>query len=101
MHLPYLWVPLLVHQVTLLGFSHEAMSARKLLEEALADAPYEVNGFCYTADEFKALGFSDVLIAAMKDTTVKRAVSALVKGHLLMTGFRIFFMLEAIERHPF
>jgi len=53
--------------VTLLGFSHEAMSARKLLEEALADAPYEVNGFCYTADEFKALGFSDVLIAVMKD----------------------------------
>jgi hypothetical protein len=37
----------------------------------------------------------------MKDTTVKRAVSALVKGHLLMTGFRIFLMLEAIERHPY
>jgi hypothetical protein len=49
--------------VTLLGFSHEAMSARKLLEEALADVPDEVNGFWYTADEFKALGFSNVLIA--------------------------------------
>jgi len=45
------------------------MSVRQELVEALKCAPDEISDFWYTADEFKALGFSDALIAAMKDTT--------------------------------
>jgi hypothetical protein len=63
---------LLVHQVVQLGFNHEAMSERKQLEEALKNVPEVINGLCYTADELRALGFSDALVAAMKDTTNNR-----------------------------
>ena len=64
------------------------MSVRQELVEALKCAPDEISDFWYTADEFKALGFSDALIAAMKDTTKKRAVSALIRGQLLFTTAR-------------
>jgi len=84
LHSSYLRVALLVHQVTLLGFGHEAMSERKQLEEVFEGAPDEINGFWYTADELKALGLSDALVATMKDTTNKRAVNALIIGLLLI-----------------
>jgi hypothetical protein len=77
-----------VHQVARLGDDHEAMSARKQLEEALKDVPEVINGFWYTADEFKALGFSDALVAAMQDTTNNRGVNALIQGHLVSTTYR-------------
>ena len=72
LRLPHLWIALPVHQVARLGDGHEATSARKQLEEALKDVPEVINGFWYTVDECKALGFSDTLIAAMKDTTNNR-----------------------------
>jgi len=86
--LPHLWIALIVHQVARLGSGHEAMSARKQLEEALKDVPEVINGFWYTADEFKALGFSDALVAAMQDTTNYRGVNALIQGHLVSTTYR-------------
>ena len=61
-----------MHQVARLGDGHEATSARKQLEEALKDVPEVINGFWYTVDECKTLGFSDTLFAAMKDTTNNR-----------------------------
>ena len=64
------------------------MNERKQLEEALEGAPDEVNGYWYTADELKPLGFSDALVAATKDTTKKRSVGALIKGQLLFTTAR-------------
>ena len=42
---PHLWIVLLVHQVARLGSGHEAMSARKQLEEALKDVPKVIKGF--------------------------------------------------------
>jgi len=86
--LPHLWIAPFVHQVARLGSGHEAMSARKQLEEALKDVPEVRNGFWYTANEFKALGFSDTLVAAMKDTTNNRGVNALIPGHLVSTTYR-------------
>jgi len=86
--LPHLWIAPFVHQVARLGSGHEAMSTRKQLEEALKDVPEVINGFWYTADEFKALGFSDALIAAMKDTTNYRGVNALIQGHLVSMTYR-------------
>jgi hypothetical protein len=81
---PYLWIALFVHQVARLGPGHEATSTRQELEEALEGVPDDINGFWYTADELKALGFSDALVAAMKDTTNNHAVNALLKGYLLV-----------------
>ena len=72
LRLPHLWIALPVHQVARLGDGREATSARKQLEEALKDVPEVVNGFWYTVDECKTLGFSDTLFAAMKDTTNNR-----------------------------
>jgi len=54
------------------------MSVREQLENALKAVPEVINGFWYTAGEFKALDFSDALVAAMKDTTNNRALKALI-----------------------
>ena len=77
-----------MHQVAWLGSGHEAMNARKQLEEALKDVPDVINGFWYPADVFKALGFNDALITAMKGTTKNRGVNALIQGHLVSTTYR-------------
>ena len=62
-----------MHQVARLGSgtkrSHER---KKQLEEALKDLTEVINGFLCTADERKALDFSDALVAAMKDITNNR-----------------------------
>jgi len=50
--------------------------------------PEVINGFWYTAGEFKALGFSDALVAAMKNTTNIRALNALIQGLLVSTTYR-------------
>ena len=65
------------------------MSVREQLENALKDVPEVINGSWYTADEFEALGFSDDLVAAMKDTTNWRAIQALTNGLLLMVTARV------------
>jgi hypothetical protein len=96
--LPHLWIALPVHQVARLGSGHEAMSAREQLEEALKDVPEVINGFWYTADEFKALGFSDTLIAAMKDTTNYRGVNALIQGPKRKERTHIRFTAEPLAR---
>jgi len=82
-HLPYLWIALLVHQVARLRSGHETMSVREQLENALKDVPEVINVSWYIADEFGALGFSDALVAAMKDTTNNHAVNALIHGLLV------------------
>ena len=64
------------------------MSVREQLENALKDVPEVINVSWYIADEFGALGFSDALVAAMKDTTNNSALNALIQGLLVSTTYR-------------